>query len=71
MPLKLSQALNYRRNLKIAISISWAILLIIKKGRFLEKIDVFLDARMERMKQMIMNLKASALIILNLKKCAP
>ncbi len=29
-----------------------------KQGPLLEKIDVFLDARMERMKKMIMNLKA-------------
>lgn len=29
-----------------------------KQGLLLEKIDVFLDARVERMKQMIMNLKA-------------
>ena len=57
MPLKLFPALNYHRNLKIVTSISWVILLTIKKGPLLEKIDVFLDARMERMKKMIMNLK--------------
>jgi predicted metal-dependent phosphoesterase TrpH len=34
-----------------------------KQGPLLEKIDIFLDARVERMKKMIMNLKGIGVII--------